>query len=79
MITTLDPIHYHTGVCCEVSIWGRLEIGFQYRDTFVVPDQNQGTANGSEDIGKVALEESFHAFIFHNLCPAVHGAPELEQ
>ena len=43
-------------------------------DDLVVQDEDEGTAEGADDVGEVALEEGGGALIAEDLLPAVHRA-----
>ena len=43
-------------------------------DELVVEDEDEGAADGAENVGEVALEEGLAALVLQDLGPAVHRA-----
>ena len=48
-------------------------------DELVVEDEDEGAADGAEDVGEVALEEGLAALVLQDLGPAVHRALDGER
>ena len=73
MFSVLDRVNLNAR--SKVATRLGLQVGFQQRDTLVVPNQHQRAPDRPQHVGEVALEQSLHSLVFNDLLPAVHGSP----